>query len=285
MHIKYSWIILITLCLAGILSCSKKIKKIEDKIYSRHLQTHIPLSIISTPLPDDTKKINLLLLNDGQDIEQLNVVKTVDSLYKATAIEPIIIVAIHSIDRMQTYGVAGIPDYNKRGSKADKYEQFIFNELLPFVKKQSGVRKFNSIAIAGCSLGGLSAMDIAWNHADKINKVGVFSGSFWWRDIDITDTAYSDSKNRILLSKIKTSRKRPKLNYWFYTGDKEEISDRDKDGIIDVVDDTKDLIEIIQNKKLTTTGEIVFKQSEDGKHDYNSWSKYFPEFMVWAFGK
>lgn len=285
MHIKYSWIILTTLSLVGVLSCSKKIKKIEDKIYSRHLQTHIPLSIISTPLPDDTKNINLLLLNDGQDIEQLNVVKTVDSLYKATAIEPIIIVAIHSIDRMQTYGVAGIPDFNKRGSKADKYEQFIFNELLPFVKKQSGVRKFNSIAIAGCSLGGLSAMDIAWNHADKINKVGVFSGSFWWRDIDITDTAYSDSKNRILLSKIKTSRKRPKLNYWLYAGNKEEISDRDKDGIIDVVDDTKDLIEIIQNKKLTTTGEIVFKQSEDGKHDYNSWRKYFPEFMVWAFGK
>ncbi|MFT5735912.1 MAG: putative alpha/beta superfamily hydrolase [Maribacter sp.] len=33
----------------------------------------------------------------------------------------------------------------------------------------------------GMSLEGLSAFDIMYNHPNHFNKVGVFSGSFWWR--------------------------------------------------------------------------------------------------------
>ena len=46
-------------------SCKKKIKQQEDEIYSRHLQEHIKLTIITTPMPDDKGKMNLLLVNDG----------------------------------------------------------------------------------------------------------------------------------------------------------------------------------------------------------------------------
>ena len=116
-------------------------------------------------------------------------------------------------------------------------DDFIINELIPFVKKRSGVRKFNAVTIAGSSLGGLSAFDIAWDHADKINKVGVFSGSFWMRDKDASDPTYSDDKNRIIINKIRLSRKRPKLKYWFYAGGSEETADRDNDGVLD--DDDK----------------------------------------------
>ncbi len=54
-----------------------------------------------------------------------------------------------------------------------------------------GISNFDSIAISGCSLGGLSAFDVAWDYADKIDKVGVFSGSFWYRDKDANDPYYS----------------------------------------------------------------------------------------------
>jgi enterochelin esterase-like enzyme len=268
-----------------LVGCNKKIKQREDEIYSRHLQERIKLTIISTPMPDDKKDINLLLLNDGQDVEKLRVSQVTDSLYKKNLIAPLVIVAIHAGNRMQDYGVAGFPDVESNGSKADKYEAFIDNELYDFVKKRAGVRKFKSIALAGCSLGGLSAMDIAWNNADKIDKVGIFSGSFWWRDIEASAPDYSDDKNRIMLNKIKSSRKRPKLKYWFYAGNQEEEGDRDKDGIIDVVDDTKDLIAIIKNKNVCPAGDIIYMQSPDGKHDYTSWSKAFPDFLAWAFGK
>lgn len=275
-------ILLLALLSAG---CRHKIKQQEDDIYSRHLQKHVKLTIINTPVPDDKSELNLLLLNDGQDIEKFGVKEIIDSLNRKKQLQPLLIVAIHAGDRMQEYGVAGYPDYQQNGSRAENYAAFIDDELYPYAKKKAGVRKFKSVVIAGCSLGGLSAFDIAWDHADKIDKVGVFSGSFWWRDKDAADPSYSDSLNRIMLSKLRSSRKKPHLQYWFYAGAKEETGDRDKDGIIDVVDDTKDLITILKNKNVCPAGDIMYTQDSNGLHDYPYWRQQLPAFLLWAFGK
>lgn len=266
-------------------SCKNSIKEQEDKIYSRHLQRHVALTIISTPDPGKKSEINLLLLNDGQNLEEFKVKEIVDSLYKNKLIKPLVIVGIHAGDRMREYGVAGIRDYNGRGDKADKYSSFITNELYPFAKKKVGVRKFGSVVIAGSSLGGLSAFDIAWDHADKIDVVGIFSGSFWWRDVDSKNSAYSDDRNRIMINKIRSSKKRPHLKYWFYTGNKEETGDRDKDGIIDVTDDTRDLVDLIKSKNVCPPGDINWTEDKAGLHNYSSWSRHLPYFLIWAFGK
>ena len=63
-----------------------------------------------------------------------------------------IVVAIHATNRNDIYGVAGYPDFQNRGGKADKYAEFIDNELYAFIKKKAGVRKFNSVVIAGLHL-------------------------------------------------------------------------------------------------------------------------------------
>ena len=276
-------LLVLSLLLGG--ACKSPIKERKDEIYSRHLQRHIPLSIISTPMPDEKTDMNLLILNDGQDMDRFRVKKILDSLYRAKAIQPVLIIGVTAGDRMQEYGVAGVPDYNKNGSKADQYAAFIDDELYPFAKKKAGVRKFKSVVIAGCSLGGLSAFDIAWDHADKIDKVGVFSGSFWWRDKDTKDPTYSDDLNRIMINKIRSSHKRPHLQYWFYAGGKEEEGDRDKDGIIDVIDDTKDLVTLIKNKNVCPPGDIFYTEDPLGKHDYPYWSAQLASFLIWAFGK
>lgn len=272
-------------CTFLISACGPKIKETTDSVYSRHLQKHIDLNIISTPVPKDKKTFNLLLLNDGQDIEKLQLKNVVDSLYKKKMIQPLVIVAINAFDRGKEYGVAGYPDYMNNGASADKYTMFIENELLPFIKKMTGVRKFNSITIAGCSLGGISAFDFAWGHADKIDKVGVFSGSFWLRDKDAADPTYSDDNDRLIINKIRASHKRPHLQYWFYAGGNEETADRDNDGIIDVIDDTKDLIDLIKKKNVSPSQDIFYTEIKTGKHDYNSWSEVFPQFLIWAEGK
>ena len=284
---KYCLKMLFVLLISAIIfaGCKNKVKERDDEIYSRHLQQHVKLTIITTPLPDDKSDMNLLLLNDGQDAKNFGVKEILDSLYKKKLIEPLIVVAIHADDRLQEYGVNGMPDYKNNGSRADKYASFIDNELYDFVKKKAGVRKFKTVSIAGCSQGGLSALDIAWDNADKIDNVGVFSGSFWWRDKDASDGDYADDKDRIMQNKIRSSRKRPKLKYWFYAGNAEEKGDRDKDGIIDVVDDTKDLVEIIKKKNVCPPGDIVYVESADGKHDYASWKKELPLFLLWAFGR
>ncbi len=281
---KKNWIVLLTLLIV-VTSCTKKVKQQEDEIYSRHLQEHVKLTIITTPIPDTKNEMNLLILNDGQDADKFRIKIIVDSLYRKKLLAPLLVVAVHAGKREEWYGVAGKPDFENRGKKADKYAAFIDNELYPYIKKNAGVRSFKSVVIAGASLGGLSAMDIAWNNADKIDRVGVFSGSFWWRDKDQTDISYTDAANRILLSSIQQSRKRPHLKYWMYAGLQEEKSDRDKDGVIDVVDDTKDLLQIIENKKVCPPGDIVYVESLNGQHDYASWSKALPKFLLWAFGK
>ncbi len=262
----------------------KHVKQTDDSIYSKHLQRTVKLHILHTPPPSDRSLYNLLILNDGQDMEKLHVKETMDSLYKAGKILPLVVIGVESGDRMQEFGVSDKPDYLGRGSKAGLYDAFISSELYPYAKTNSGVRKFQSVVIAGCSLGGLSAFDIAWNHPDKISKVGVFSGSFWWRDKSSEDGSYSDDKNRILLTKLKASRKKPGLQYWFYAGAAEEKADRDKDSIIDVIDDTRDVISLLEKKNVTDAQGIVYRESPDGIHDYSSWNKVFPDFMIWAFG-
>ena len=268
-----------------ITGCKNSIKEQSDEIYSRHLQRHVKLTIISTPKPSDKSEMNLLLLNDGQDIEKLRIQEIIDSLYSRKLIQPLLVVGIHAGDRMQEYGVADLPDYKNQGSKASKYAMFIDDELYAFVKKKAVVRKFRSVVMAGYSLGGLSAFDIAWDHADKIDKVGVFSGSFWWRDKDAAAADYSDDKDRIMIRKIRSSRKKPHLQYWFYVGGKEETGDRDKDGIIDAVDDTRDLVELIKSKNVCSPDDIVYTEDSIGVHDPISWSHHFAEFLIWAFGK
>lgn len=281
-------IICLLLILAATFSlnaCRKKMKEQADELYSRHLQSKIKIQILATPDVNKEKDVQLILMNDGQEAGKWRIKQITDSLYQLKQIQPVIIVAIQAYHRMNDYGIGGKPDFMHRGDKADHYADFIINELLPFIKKQSGIRSFQKTTIMGSSLGGLSAFDIAWNNGEKIDQVGVFSGSFWWRDKDTNDSTYRDDKNRIAHSMIKSSRKRPKLKYWFYAGEREETGDRDHDGLIDVLDDTKDLIAVLQTKKFITASDIQYIQSATGTHDEASWSAQLPAFLLWAIGK
>lgn len=276
---------LTVLILAMVLvNCKSKIKQNEDSVYSRHLQKHIKLTILNTPVPVDKNNFNLLLLNNGEDMGKLHVKEIMDSLYEKKLIQPLLVVGVHSENELQEYGVADNPDYKNNGADAAKYAAFIADELYFFIKKKTSVRKFNSIIIAGFSLGGLSAFDIAWDHADRINKVGVFSGSFGYRDKDASTADYSNDKDRIIINKIRSSRKRPHLQYWFYAGGDEEKTYGDKAKITNVVDDIKDLIEVLKTKNVEVD-DIVFTKTKEGRNDYNSWRHVFPEFLIWAVGK
>jgi enterochelin esterase-like enzyme len=262
---------LLLIFMVVIASCHSKIKERKDEVYSRHLQKHISLTVISTPVPTNKSDLNLLLLNDGQDVEKLRVKEIVDSLYRKNLIQPLIIVGISAFDREQEYGVAGRTDDNGNGASAEKYAGFITGELLPFIKKKAAVRKFNSVTIAGSELGGLSAFDVAWENGDKINKVGVFSGSF-----DVTNKKEnqtdSSAENRIIINKIRSSRKRPHLQFWFYAAGNE-------------TNNTKDLINLIENKNFVNSGDITFLEEKNGSNDYESRSHVFPQFLLWAEGK
>ncbi len=117
----------------------------------------------------------VLLMNDGQDMNDLNMVGTLDALYREGRINKVIAVGIHAGNRLSEYGTAGQPDYQKRGGKARAYTNFVVTEALPFISRN--YRTYNGLAsytFAGFSLGGLSALDISWNYPRIFGKVGIF---------------------------------------------------------------------------------------------------------------
>lgn len=148
---------LLLIVIVIIASCQSKVKERKDEVYSRHLQKHIIVTVISTPVPHNKSDFNLLLLNDGQEIEKLRVKEIVDSLYRGKLIQPLIVVGIHAFDRKKEYGMAGNLDDN--GTVLMQKNIKVYTRL-PFVKKKGAVRSFHSVTLAGVG-GGLSAFDVA----------------------------------------------------------------------------------------------------------------------------
>jgi len=258
----------------------------ENKINinSELLKRGVTCTILMPEENDFAEPFNLLLLNDGQEAANLQLKETLEELSSTNRIKPLIVAAIHaSEDRVQEYGVAGNPDFKKRGAKAALYTEFIKSELLPAIFKHTGIENFETTAFAGVSLGGLSALDIAWHNPQLFNKAGVFSGSFWWRSKDLAK-GYTD-RDRIMHNMIRDTVGKPDLKIWLQTGTKDETADRNKNGIIDSIDDTVDLIKELENKGYTRPADIQYLEMVGGSHDMATWAKAMPKFLVWAFGR
>lgn len=253
-------------------------------IASDILKREVTCTLLMPEENDTAEPLNLLLLNDGQEAGNLLIKETLEELYNNGRIKPVMVVALHANEeRLQEYGTAGKPDFKRRGSKAALYTQFIKTELLPAISKLTGITDFDTTAFAGFSLGGLSALDITWNNPELFNKVGVFSGSLWWRSKDLGKGYTND--DRIMHSIVKNSPAKPALKFWLQTGTKDETSDRNKNGIIDAIDDTVDLIKELEDKGYTRPADIQYLEMVGGSHNTETWAKAMPKFLVWAFGK
>ena len=80
---------------------------------------------------------------------------------------------VDSIDAESFYNQAISPA--ERISRHLKYEQYIFEEVIPFIKKNN---KDNDFEVAGCSMGAYHAANIALKHPDMFKKVVCMSGRY-----------------------------------------------------------------------------------------------------------
>lgn len=256
----------------------------EITIDSEYLKRNVTCTLLIPEIQGLVAPLNLLLLNDGQELQNLKLRETLEELNEAGRLKPLLVVAIHANEeRLQEYGTAGKPDFKKRGAKAALYTRFIKEELLPAIHKLTGIDHFETTAFAGFSLGGLSALDIAWHNPELFDKAGVFSGSFWWRSRDL-NKGYTDA-DRIMHGIIRQTEAAPDLKIWLQTGTKDETADRNKNGIIDSIDDTIDLIKELENKGFKRPEDIRYLEFVGGGHDTATWAKAMPKFLVWAFGR
>ncbi|AHF16817.1 alpha/beta hydrolase [Niabella soli] len=231
---------------------------------------------------EDLSELSLLLINDGQDLQAMDFKTILSDRYSGGAIGPVLCAGITAgADRKREYGVAATTDYLGRGDRAGSYTTFIINELLPFIAEKYNVKTFRDKAFAGFSLGGLSALDIVWNHPEVFSKAAVFSGSLWWRSIDQDDPAYDDDKDRIMQQQIRNGAYAPGLKFFLQCGLLDEAQDRNNNGIIDAVDDTRDTVAELM-KKGYQPEDLFYLELDEGKHDVATWGKAMPVFLEWS---
>lgn len=269
--------ILVVGTIAGfVLQSCKKVKQQDDQLYSRHLQRQVKLTIINTPVSDDKTELNLIIFNDGQLLDDMGMKEIVADSYSNKNINDVVIVGIHAGNRTQEYGISDNAKAGGAGEKADHYLSFVNNELYPYVKKKVGVRKFNTVTIAGFGASALSALDIAWEYPDKISKVGMFSGAFSRKAVNDT------SANGAMYSKLKPSRKRPKTQFWFYAG-KTGNTDIKNDDATDIEINANNIVQLLGSKNFINADDIIYKKGN--ANNMKAWKAVMPDFLEWAIGK
>ena len=255
-------------------------------IKSVHLSREVFVDCYYPSNFEEVPEFSLLLINDGQDLRTMEFEKIIGKLYDEDKITPLFCVGIHcSADRKNEYGTAKVLDYKGRGAKADLYTRFVMEELIPFIRKIYHIVSFREKSFAGFSLGGLTALDIVWNHPDEFFKAGVFSGSLWWRDKDHEDPDFDENKNRIMQRQIREGHYIPWLKFFFEVGTQDETADRNNNGVIDSIDDTVAVIETLALKGYDVTKDIEYLELTDGHHDVATWAKAFPAFLEWGWRK
>jgi enterochelin esterase-like enzyme len=241
-----------------IFSCKSSVKQKEDSVYSRHMQRKVPITIISTKMPDKKEDMNLLLFSNGNLLEQVRAKKIIDSLVKDKLIQPLILVAFEGNE--SDYG---IEEANAPVAKQyKKMNEFVVDELLPYIKKHAVIRKFNSVAMCGFQNAAICAFDIAWNNDEKIQKVGMFSPSFSMDAPNNDDATYQ---------LLQTSKKRPKLSF-FVTANGLDSSAIKFKAILDAKASISDCTLMQPN---------LSEAQMKGKPTMRN----FAEFLVWAFSR
>ena len=259
-------------------------KELIKAHYSHVLDRKVTVEVLFPAEMEATDKhYPLLILNDGQDNKTVRIKKCLERMVQLGELPKIIVAGVYAHNRINEYGVSERPDYKGRGGLASKYAEFIVVELINFLKYKYPIND-GPHTIAGYSLGGLSALDIAWSYPENFDRVGVFSGALWWRSKDAADKKFDEQKHRIMHQQIRKSSQKPDIKFWFQTGTLDEHNDRNHNGVIDSIDDTLDLITELNKKGYRPFVDVEYLEVIGGKHNQETWSKAMPYFLRWAFG-
>lgn len=257
-------------------------RTLEHDFDSSVLGRRVRISILLPPYyrVNVFRRYPLTIFNDGQDFPALGLVERLARAYAAGAVLPRIVVGVHADERrMREYGTSQVADYAGRGDLAAEHRRFLTTELMPWLRREFRVaRRRQHISIAGFSMGGLSAFDVAWQHAHTFGAVACFSPSFWWRSAPFREDA--PDADRIVVDMLRHAASAPELAYYFAAGTAEEESDRNGNGVVDVVDDVQDVVAGLRRLGVAEH-DLRFDLVEGGRHDQQSWGPQVMSWLAW----
>lgn len=206
-----------------------------------------------------SQRYPVLYMHDGQNLfddytsgyGEWGIDECLDSLVAKTK-RPCIIVGIDNGNRrMNEYNPFDMEKYGK--GEGDAYIEFIATTLKSYIDKQYRTLpgKDNTL-IAGSSMGGLISYYAMLRRPDVFGKAGIFSPAFW--------TAPAIRQMTDSLS--------PAINgkFFFYMGRLEGTS---------YVQDMEDVMEQLGANSSAMIYSVI---DEEGKHNEQSWRKWFAEF-------
>ncbi|MEW6556668.1 MAG: alpha/beta hydrolase-fold protein, partial [Elusimicrobiota bacterium] len=184
--------------------------KFHENFYAKKLNNKRTIIVYLPPNYEKNikKRYPVLYMHDGQNIFdsatsfigiEWAVDETVEKLISENKIKEIIVVGIYNnTDRAKEY--TPYIDKQHGGGDADKYANFIINDLKSFIDKAyRTLPDRNNTAIMGSSLGGIASLYIAWEYPEIFSMTGVISPALWWADYKILDEIEKSPKKKIKL--------------------------------------------------------------------------------------
>lgn len=244
------------------------------KLSAREVKVCVP-DAVTTHTP-------VLVALDGQNMDAWKLTEALAEVARRGREVPLVVAIPSGADRVEEYGLAETLDFAGRGKLAADFQRFVVGSVLPTVRARYRVPADPArTGVMGSSLGGLAAFDLAWRFPETFGWAGMFSGSFWWRGAD--GSAAVKQASRLTHRLVRESTARPATQrWWFSVGTKEETEDRDGNGVIDVVQDTTELIDALAAKGWPRGERLTYVELPGGEHNEPSWARLLPQFLEWA---
>jgi len=241
----------------------------------REIRVFVPAGGVTAQTP-------VLVALDGQNMGAWQLAETIADLTQRGEITAPLVVAIpNSPQRLDEYGLAGALDSKGRGKLAAAFQRHVLEQVLPAVATRYGLQLAPArTGIMGASLGGLSALDLAWHRPDVFGFVGVFSGSLWWRGEEGDWQAHQ--RSRLAHRFVRETKTAPRLRLWFEAGTADETDDRDGNGVIDAIQDTTEFIDELERLGLRRGVDVAYHEIPGGEHNEATWAQALPVFLRWA---
>lgn len=238
---------------------------------------HVPARDVQVYLPpgyakERTRRYPVLYLHDGQNVfdaeaagMEWQVDETAQSLIRAGAIEPLIVVAVANTDaRTDEYTPSFVdktlPDGRRihGGGKAPLYARFLLEELKPFIDRTYRTRTdAPSTAVGGASHGGLVSLYLALEHPEVFGQALVMSPSAMWDD-------------DLLIKRVRGLPRKLPVRFWVDAGALEpEV----------LVSAAHRLRDALKSKGWTEGQDLRFVEQAEGGHDEISWASRMPDAL------
>jgi hypothetical protein len=241
----------------------------------------------------------VLYLNDGHTAffkpaiadQSWDIANTLGALYERRLIRPLIVVAIHPVNRAREYTHAHWSGPDCCG--LESYTQCVAEIIKPFIDKTyRTLPEPPTTMIAGSSHGGLAAFYIATRRPDAFGYGAALSPSFWvgvddsecypfikpWPDRSLKNSQLLKAVNETLANPLR----RPKLYFdWglVRTGGlhNESIEER-------ATARGREMVNLCQQDYAYEIGnDLIAYEDPDGEHNEHSWARRMPrvlEFFV-----